>query len=329
MEDFWSSDSVLKHDLDLVREQIRNTVDQSHGFIKSLLKGHVNSGGKMLRPALVLISSRLGNQDSRFDAIKVASILEMVHLASLIHDDILDLALTRLGLPTLYAKVGAKQAVLAGDYLLSKAMALVGDSKGDLKASAVANAFGRLCESELDQDAAQGDFFISKPTYIRRIAGKTAALFALSCYAGAATTKAELTDQYRMHRFGYAFGMSFQIQDDILDYVGNENDLGKQTGRDLQCGIPTIPLILALAEERKNNSNRPLAALLTDKGRQMNNKDTAKAVRMVVDLGGIEISSHMCDVYRERALADLSLLSNTEVSSTLRSLFIKLIDRPS
>ncbi len=145
----------------------------------------------MIRPALVIIGSRLGNQEREDEVIRIASVLEMIHLASLVHDDIIDGAKTRRGIPTLNSIIGARQAVLAGDYLLSKAMALVKGREGDLEATAVANAFSRLCESELHQDAGEGDFLISKATYLHRIAGKTASLFALSAYAGAAVTMSE------------------------------------------------------------------------------------------------------------------------------------------
>ncbi|MDX9809167.1 MAG: polyprenyl synthetase family protein [Sphaerochaetaceae bacterium] len=330
MEGFWKDDIELANDLATVRERMQEVVDNSHGFIRKLLQTQVNSGGKMLRPALVLLSSQLGTNPRKEQVLKIASILEMIHIASLIHDDILDMALTRRGVATLYAKVGAKQAVLAGDYLLSKAISMIGSNEDNgVKASAVANAFSRLCESELDQDAAQNDFFISKSTYIRRIAGKTAALFALCCYSGAATADASEHQQYLMHRFGYAFGMSFQVQDDILDYVGNEQDLGKQTGRDLQCGIPTLPLIFALEEERRRGPKRPLAALLTDRGSHLNNKDTAKAVSYVIQLGGIERATAVSDMYRNRALRDLQSVDNAEVAAKLKALFVKLINRPS
>jgi heptaprenyl diphosphate synthase len=329
MENFWGNDPVLDSDLQRVRELIKDSVDKSHGFIRPLLVSHVGSGGKMLRPALVLIAARLGKETAKDSVLRTASIIEMVHLASLIHDDILDMAMTRRGLPTLYARIGAKQAVLAGDYLLSRAISLVSDRSGDLQAATVAAAFSRLCESELDQDAGQNDFFITKSTYMRRIGGKTAALFALSCHAGAAAAEASKPDQALMHRFGYLFGMSFQIQDDMLDYIGNANDLGKQTGRDLQCGIPTLPLILALERERNVDGKRPLAALLMDKSGRLNSKDTAKAVAKVIELGGIEASAAVCNAYRDRALHNLECLSDSRVAGQLRELFIRLSNRPS
>ncbi|NBK25495.1 MAG: polyprenyl synthetase family protein [Spirochaetia bacterium] len=179
---------ALAKELEVVKQTIATTVSDAHSFIQGILRPHVQSGGKMLRPALVLLCSRLGQDSDRDKAIRVASVLEMIHLASLAHDDIIDSAKTRRGVPTLFAQRGAKQAVLAGDYLLARALALASgdDHNGEtVNTRVVSNALSRLCESELEQDAGQGDYFISKTTYFRRIGGKTASLFALSCYAGA------------------------------------------------------------------------------------------------------------------------------------------------
>jgi heptaprenyl diphosphate synthase len=329
MNQFWKDEPELLVELDQVRSLIRTTVEQSHGFIRSVLISHVNSMGKMLRPALALISSRLGEMEERDTALRIASVLEMVHLASLVHDDIIDSAKTRRGLPTIYAQVGAKQAVLAGDYLLARAMALVGGKEGDLNASAVANAFSRLCESELEQDSALGEFFISPHTYLRRIAGKTASLFALSCYAGAAVASAPLIEQQRLHRIGYAMGMAFQIQDDVLDYTGNESDMGKQIGKDLKCGVPTLPLIRALEEEKKlPETSHTLHTLLT-KGTKLSSRDIKKAVSLVVELGGVQMALAVEENYKKRAERDIDAIPDPIVAGQLRRLFSRLSTRAS
>ena len=329
MNYFWNDEPELLVELEQVRSLIRTTVEQSHGFIRSVLISHVDSMGKMLRPALVLISSRLGEMQERDTALRIASVLEMVHLASLVHDDIIDSAKTRRGLPTIYAQVGTKQAVLAGDYLLARAMALVGGKEGDLDASAVANAFSRLCESELEQDSALGEYFISRQTYLRRIAGKTASLFALSCYAGAAVASAQKIDQQRLHRIGYAMGMAFQIQDDVLDYTGNESNMGKQVGKDLKCGVPTLPLIRALEEEKKlPEASRSLHTLLL-KGKKLGARDIKKAVALVIELGGVQMALTIEENYKKRAERDIDAISNPIVAGQLRRLFARLSTRAS
>lgn len=281
----------------------------------------------MIRPALVIIGSKLGKTEREDEAIRLASVLEMIHIASLIHDDIIDGAKTRRGIPTLNSLWGSKQAVLAGDYLLAKAMTLVKGEAGDLKADAMTSAFIRLCECELIQDADVGNYLISSSTYIRRIGGKTASLFALSAYSGAAVTSAEKYQQYLLHRIGYCLGIAFQIKDDILDYTGNAAKLGKDIGQDVHMGIPTYPLIAALEIEKRNNlDKRPLFEMVKNK-KPLSKKDSKKVVALTVSLGGVEKSERLAQTYIDRAFSDIKKLNNEEVQTMLLSLFKKLSSR--
>ncbi len=321
---------ALRLELKRVQATIEETVESSHAFIRTLLRSHVESGGKMLRPALVLLCSRLGEGSNRDQAIKVASVLEMIHLASLAHDDIIDSAKTRRGVPTLFAQRGAKQAVLAGDYLLARALALVSEEEQEegMDARVVSNALARLCESELEQDAGQGDYFISKTTYFRRIGGKTAALFALSCYAGASVGKLSAHERMVCHRIGYTMGMAFQIQDDILDYVGEQTKLGKHTGKDLREGIPTLPLLFALEREAAMpEKERELTLLLSAQDKPLSKSRSAKAVALVVLLGGVQKAYSTAQSYKDRALRDIQTLKNKEIATELTQLFEKLARR--
>lgn len=328
MQDFF--EPALQQELQSVQATIEKTVESSHAFIRSLLRSHVQSGGKMLRPALVLLCSQLGEETDREQAVKVASVLEMIHLASLAHDDIIDSAKTRRGVPTLFAQAGAKQAVLAGDYLLARALALVTtQERGEMmNTQVVSNALARLCESELEQDAGQGDYFISKTTYFRRIGGKTASLFALSCYAGASVGKVSGLERMVCHRIGYAMGMAFQIQDDILDYVGKKEKLGKHTGKDLQEGIPTLPLLLALdSEQEMDAQDRKLTTLLRSKKKPLSKASVTKAVMLVESLGGVQKADSIAQSYKDRALRDIQTLNNQTIATQLTQLFEKLAVR--
>ncbi len=323
---FWKGEPKLQSDLLAVGSLIDETIEHAHPFVKHLLTSQLKTSGKQLRPALAMIGWRLGEPDRKNEVLRIASVLEMIHMASLIHDDIIDNAGTRRGIPTLYAQVGAKQAVLAGDYLLSRAMSLVGGREGDLEASAVANAFSRLCESELEQDAGHGDFSISIVTYLRRIAGKTASLFALSAYAGAAVAKAPIRLQQRMHRIGYNMGMAFQIQDDILDYDGTPEKLGKEVGRDLMSGIPTLPLLEALENERSRPVEQRVLSTLIHK-QKMTKRNVLQAITLTRDLQGIEKSKALAASYANRAFRDIQKLENEEVSSLLLNMFNRLSNR--
>jgi heptaprenyl diphosphate synthase len=324
MNDFWKDEKEIQAELELVHASIISTVDKAKGFIRPVLLSHVKTQGKLLRPALVLITSNLSGEADRSQAIRIASVLEFIHLASLVHDDIIDSAQKRRGNLTVFAQVGAKQAVLAGDYLLACAMSLITGKEGDMDNSVVSNALVRLCESELNQDADQGNYFISQQEYFKRIAGKTASLFALSCFAGASTAKVPRNVRNRCHRIGYSLGMAFQIQDDILDFTGSESELGKTIGNDLRCGIPTLPLLLALKTENEEASKAcPLHDLLT-KNKNLSPSSTKKAVALVLKLGGVEQAKVIADRYGNRALNDIQSLQNEKIEKQLSSLFEKL-----
>lgn len=323
MLEYWNDEPALQAKLAQVQDLIRGTVETAHGFIRPILLSHVESGGKMLRPALALMCSTLGSEDVTADALRIASIVEMIHLASLVHDDIIDSAKTRRGSATIFSQLGAKQAVLAGDYLLAKALTLTSGKERGMNSRVISNALGRLCESELDQDADQGNFFISMHTYSKRISGKTASLFALSCYSGAALTDIDEQMKMKCHRIGYALGMAFQIQDDVLDYVGKASVLGKNTGNDLKCGIPTLPLICALAEEKRLGC-KELHSMLENNKPPLNQKTVVKAVSKVQDLGGVAKAAEYVRLYHDRAMKDIDALGNPTVQQQLRSLFEKL-----
>lgn len=323
MVKLWEEDATLTAALAEVRSLLFAAVENSHSLIKPLLQAYISNGGKMLRPALVLLGSQLGKADYQERATRAAAVIELVHLASLIHDDIIDQATTRRNLPTFYHQHGPKRAVLAGDYLLSQALTLL-DEQGEVEVPALANAFGRLCNSELDQDNGEYDFLISRQTYLRRIAGKTASLFALSSYLGAATTEASCSDQQHLHRFGYLFGMAFQIQDDILDYVGNEENLGKKPGRDLACGIPTLPLIIALEREEQLGANTPLRTYVAERNKVPSRRRIGKIIALVQSYGGIEGALEVATTYQKRALSELEKLSNDEVAQQLQALHQRL-----
>ncbi|MGE4453622.1 MAG: polyprenyl synthetase family protein [Sphaerochaeta sp.] len=326
MSDFWNDEPYIQDQLQEVRNTIEQTVATAHGFIRPILEDHVRSTGKMLRPALVIITSMIGDADRREDAIRVGSVIELIHLASLVHDDIIDGAQKRRGRTSVFAKVGAKQAVLAGDFLLAKALMLTSGKERGMDSEVVSRALTRLCESELDQDAGQGDFFIDKSTYLRRIGGKTASLFALSCYSGVALQELGNPMNNLCHHVGYCMGMAFQIQDDILDYVGSSKKLGKHTGGDVKSGIPTLPLILALQAEEESGTHA-LKDTLSNKKIPLDQRTTNTVLSLVEELGGIQKAQILAESYKKRALEEIHRIGNRKVEKILISLFEKLSAR--
>lgn len=234
--------------LESVRSKIVSLVEDSPDMIREDLKILTARPGKMLRPLFLLLSAQGGDADEE-DLISVAASVELLHIASLAHDDVLDNASRRRGVATLYHRKGAKRAVLGGDYLLALSMKMASSHFEESLVPLMTGGIERLCLSEIEQDENLGSFNISREDYYRRIRGKTAELFALSLYTGALLSGKTESQRDILYNAGIDFGTAFQIQDDILDYRGNPGTMGKNRSSDLKNGIPTLPLILALEED--------------------------------------------------------------------------------
>ncbi|MDC7221081.1 MAG: polyprenyl synthetase family protein [Spirochaetales bacterium] len=243
----WDKFPTVQSKLQEVLNVIGEVIDSSPSPVKDDLKNLYCNSGKLLRPAFLLLSATAG-EEVHPHLIEAAASIELLHGATLIHDDVIDRSPLRRGRPTAYAARGAKQAVLTGDYLLSRALELASRAHAEPLVKGLSESISRLCLSEIRQDSTQGEFFIDREEYFRRIQGKTAELFGLSCFTGAVLSGVNEEVSREFYRLGIDFGMAFQIEDDILDYGGNGKLMGKRTGSDIRAGIPTLPLILALEE---------------------------------------------------------------------------------
>lgn len=320
MTEFWKDEPDIAEGLDAVSVLIQSGIAGANSYIASYLDRMASVKGKMLRPALVLVGARFGKEYDPALVNEQAALIEMIHIASLIHDDIIDSAPTRRGIPTLYRELGARRAVIAGDYVLARALALGSSQfRGDEPAMAVSRAFCRLCDGEISQDSEEWDFTISESHYLRRIGGKTAALFALSAYLGANRSGAESETQSLLHQIGYALGMSFQIRDDILDMNGSQDSLGKPVCRDLRSGVCTLPLIYAIEEDKTGK----LAAKLAGR-RSISAARAGSLIRRIVELGGIDKAVSKASAYSDRALKLIDRLPDRDTVALLQRMMTKL-----
>lgn len=320
--EYWDHDPHLSKRLEDVRGVIREILSGARGYIQPYLRDIAAQQGKMLRPALLILSSWTGSaEESEVTALSAG--IELIHAASLVHDDIIDEAATRRGEPTLHRRIGNRKAVVAGDYILVRAFALLSqqDIKHSYNPSVVSDRISKLCESEIDQDSEIGNFFIPRHRYIRRIGGKTAALFSLSCYLGAAAGKCEAGHVRSLSRFGYNLGISFQIHDDILDITGRKHLTGKDTGKDLSVGIATLPLICALEQDTQGILKRMLQDYTP--GASM----TGDIIALISELGGTEAAGRIAQRYEMRAARELSRLPASDARESLGRLLGKLAGR--
>lgn len=235
--------------LDVELARVRRIFDAElaspHDFILGLTDHIQRYRGKMLRPTLLLLSAQAVGE-LQDDHYTLAAVVEMVHIATLLHDDVLDESRLRRQQPTLHALHGNEAAILTGDYLFSHAYHLCSSLQNQEAARMISAVAYRLCEGELLQVAARKNWELSREQYFEIITGKTAELVSLSCRLGAMWADASQDQIRRLAGYGLHCGLAFQIVDDVLDLVGNESTLGKNVGRDLDMGKITLPIILYL-----------------------------------------------------------------------------------
>lgn len=220
--------------------------------------------GKMLRPTLVFLAGlacgpTMDAPDD--DLVTIATVLEMIHMATLVHDDVLDEASVRRGGDTVNARRGNEAAIILGDYLLSKAFHLCSSLETQRTALRVGEVTSIVCEGEMLQLAHRGDMDLTEEAYFDIIRRKTASLIALSCELGAFHAGGSIDESRRLHDFGERIGTAFQIQDDLLDLTGDERTVGKSLGKDIEKGKLTLPIIhhlAALTEPQREEATRRL-----------------------------------------------------------------------
>lgn len=198
--------------------------------------------GKMLRPALTLLSAQACG-GTRPEHITIAAVLEMVHMATLVHDDVLDEAVVRRQLPTLHCLTNNETAVLLGDYLISHAYRLCSSLDSQYVSRTVASCTNTVCEGELLQVHNRNNWDLTQDEYLTIISRKTAALTSVACMLGAKYAGADAAAINALESFGMDAGVAFQIVDDVLDLIGSERETGKTLGRDLDKAKPTLPVI--------------------------------------------------------------------------------------
>jgi octaprenyl-diphosphate synthase len=232
-------------ELDQVEQLLRDELSSENPFVDRLVKHGFRLGGKRLRPALVLLSGKACGIAGR-EHVLLGAAVELIHTATLIHDDVLDEADLRRHRDTVNARWDNEASILLGDYLLARSIRLVSSLDTVFACRAVAEASKLMCEGELRQVAGRGDYDVDEEKYLGIISGKTAELCACCCRLGAHYAGADAQKQEALARFGHHLGIAFQIADDLLDVLGDEAVVGKSLGTDLVKQKTTLPLIRLL-----------------------------------------------------------------------------------
>jgi octaprenyl-diphosphate synthase len=252
----------IEEELAQVEQILRTELRSPHDFVDELVRYGCLLGGKRLRPALLLLSAKACGQVRR-DHLVLAAVVEMIHTATLVHDDVLDEADMRRHLATVNARWSNEVSVLLGDYLFTHAFYLASTLETTRACRLIGRATNIVCEGELRQIGSRGNFSLTEAEYLDIIEAKTAELCACACELGAHYAGADGATVERLTRFGRDLGIAFQIADDLLDVQGDERATGKSLGTDLDQHKPTLPLIrvfeLATPAERQELQDLMLA----------------------------------------------------------------------
>jgi heptaprenyl diphosphate synthase len=319
MRGFWDDHPELSDLLGRVRDEILSRTGADGGTVASAVRRLVDSNGKMLRPAFVLLASSFGSPEAS-RVRRAAAAVEMLHMATLVHDDIIDEATVRRGIQTLHALAGTKTAVLTGDWLFAGAFSLVAEFADMESARDLAALVARICAGEIRQAADRYRVDPSLRRYLRTIAGKTAVLFSLSFHVGARESGCAPAVRDTLRRLGYSLGMGFQVIDDILDLEGTAAQTGKPTGSDLAQGIFTLPVVLGL----RADDGRLAEALARS---PYSPADLARIVGLISDRGGLEGARRVARAYTERSQREIARLPDTPARGTLQAVADRLLHR--
>lgn len=308
----------LDQDLHRVEPMLVEAVAAGDPFLDQVATHLITAGGKRLRPMLALAAATRGERTaSREDLLGSVSV-ELVHLASLYHDDVIDEATMRRGTDSVNARFGNLMAIVGGDYLLARS-AEIAASLGTEVAGLLATTLGLLCKGQVAEVKTAFSVERTVEQYLEAITGKTAALMACSCRVGALTGGAPRPEVEALTEFGRNFGMVFQLRDDVLDVLATDGELGKPPGQDLAEGVYTLPVLHALGDP---DTGPELATLL---GGPLAQPERDKARAMVASSSGIAATVEMGRRFVAKAERAASGLSSRPLADGLGALAAGLL----
>ncbi|MFQ5997160.1 MAG: polyprenyl synthetase family protein, partial [Dehalococcoidales bacterium] len=280
----------------------------------------VRGGGKGIRPALTLLAGKFYHYNLEY-LLPMAVSVELMHTATLVHDDAIDKSVVRRGRPTIYQVWGEEPAVLLGDYLFAKAGEFVSDTQSPRAIKLFSQTLATISSGELSQFLSAFKLEQTRQHYFQRIAHKTASLFSLSTESGAILSEAPEKSVKALKEYGYNLGIAFQIVDDILDFIGTEDELGKPVGSDLAQGTLTLPTMLLLERYPENN---PVKSLFANRDKQQN---IEQAIALIRNSSIVEECYAVASQYCAKAYQNLRLLPKNSSRQALTDLTDYVVER--
>lgn len=315
--------SLIGEDLKRVEEQFRKDLQSDVPLIRKVGEYVLSSGGKRIRPALLLLSARLcGYTGDRH--VPLASVVEFIHTATLLHDDVVDNANLRRGNASANTLWGNEASVLVGDFLFSKSFSLM-VADGDLRVLQVmSDATTVIAEGEVLQLICTSDLDLTEERYVEVIKSKTAILISAACRSGAILGKASTEREEAMSSFGMELGVAFQLMDDTLDYIADQDQFGKSIGHDLEEGKITLPLMHTLSRCTPEHKEIISAIVLKD---SLDEEDFATVNGLVRSYGGIDYTMAAARDCIARAIDALSVFDDSQEKRAMVSLAKYIVSR--
>jgi octaprenyl-diphosphate synthase len=306
--------SPINDELEIFQKKFSGSLKSKVALIDLITKYILRQKGKKIRPILVMLSAKLcGNINER--TYIAANLVELLHTATLIHDDVVDEAKTRRGLASINAVWKNKAAVLIGDYLLSKGLLISLENREYDFLQTTSEAVKRMSEGELLQIQKARNFDATEETYFKVISDKTASLIKTCCKLGALSATNDRKKIDSLSEFGENLGLAFQLRDDLLDYIGRKKLLGKSTGNDLKEKKFTLPLIKSLSNSPSKKANEIMKLIKSDSKKKFD-----EVYFFVNEFGGLDYTQNKIQYFADISKKSLEIFSDSDSKSSLLEL---------
>ncbi|WP_409301384.1 heptaprenyl diphosphate synthase component II [Peribacillus sp. SCS-155] len=301
--------SFLNTDLQLIEKELEAAIQADSAVLRQASLHLLKSGGKRIRPVLVLLAAKFGQYD--IHAVKKAAVaLELIHMASLVHDDVIDDSDLRRGAPTIKSKWDNRIAMYTGDYIFARALEVITEINDPQAHQLLSHTMVELTKGEIEQIKDKYNFEQNLRTYLRRIKRKTALLIASSCQLGAISVGVDEKIHRKLFEFGYYVGMTYQITDDILDFTASEKELGKPAGSDLRQGNITLPVLYSMEDPK-------IKSRIVQVHEDIPKDEMASIIQDITASGAIERAAALGGLYLEKAFEALNELPANSAKKTL------------
>ncbi len=311
----------IQGELKLFSECLEKELASQDELIRGIHEHLLKMTGKFLRPVLAILCSRLEGKKPA-EVLRLAAAVELIHTATLVHDDIIDDSEFRRNQPSVYFKYGREISIVAGDYLYAKAFLILAGLENPKINQAFASCAHIMCEGEMKQIEKRKQFLMSEEEYLKIIHKKTAALFQAACMGGAYFSGTSMANIEKLGRYGYGLGMAFQIVDDCLDLVGETETLGKTAGLDLNKYEVTLPLLYLFAELSQTEREELLALMGRDGAAAQ-----ARLRTLVQERKTVERAMQKARDYVEASAEELAGLPDSPFKESLRQLLDHCVER--